>query len=143
MSHKQWSAVVMIAVQLAVVAWVVYDRSANPEQYGTLRDVAVQLAWAIGYAIVLNIITIIVVVILVSIARGEELKDERADERDRAIAARSLRNAYFVLSVGGLAALLTIAFAYSPIAALYVLFAAMALAALTDSVSQLVYYGRG
>lgn len=143
MSHKQWSAVAMIASQLLIIGWVVVDRSNNPEQYETLRDVAVQLAWAIGYAIVLNIIISILVVILVSIARGEELKDERADERDRAIAARSLRNAYFVLSIGALTALMTIAVGYSAVAALYILFGAMAVAALTDSVSQLAYYGRG
>jgi hypothetical protein len=99
--------------------------------------------WAIGFTVLFNIVAVIGMTIAVSIARRQEFRDERADERDRSIAAKSMRNAYFVGSVTGLAALLIFASAADPSLAIYMLFAGMLLAGAVDAASRLVYYWIG
>ena len=93
--------------------------------------------------IVFNILAAIGTAIVGSIVTRKEFKDEAADERDRAIYARSLRNAYFVVSVGGIATLLILAFGYDPAIAAYSVFIGGLLAGAAGAVSQLVYYRRG
>jgi formate/nitrite transporter FocA (FNT family) len=109
----------------------------------TVAQVSRTLLWAIAAMVVFNIVGTIVVTILVSIARREELKDEAADERDRAVQMRSMRNAYVALSIGAAGSLLLLALGFDPILAAYALFSALMLAGATDSASQLYYYRFG
>ena len=142
MSFKEWTAVVQIVGVILILGWVVLD-ALGGGALQPLQAVATKLAWAIGAVIVFNIAAIIVVAILVSIARREELKDEKADERDKSVAARSSRNGYMVCSIGAAAALIMVAFGLDPVIAIYALFVAPMLGGATDAVSQLVYYRLG
>jgi hypothetical protein len=81
--------------------------------------------------------------ILVSIARREEFKDERADERDQAVGLRGMRNAYFVASIAGVVTLFCLAFGVNPGGAAYALFGGLMLAGVVDAASRLVYYRIG
>ena len=143
MSFKQWSALVQLAAQALVAAWLVRDALRAETWPGPVSDVAEKLLWAVLFVIVFSIIANIVVAILVSIARGEEMKDERADERDKAVHARSMRNAYVVLSVGAGGALLLLALGVDPAVSAYALFGALIFASIADAASQLIYYRIG
>ena len=141
MSFKEWDAVIMIASGVVVSAWVLVQAVTDPAP--DLTAVAMRLVWAIGATIVVNIVAIIVTTILVSIARREEFKDEKADERDRAIGAKAMRNAYFVASITGLVCLLMLAFGVEPALAIYALFGGLMLAGVLDAASRLLYYRLG
>src|SRR5687767_4360953 len=124
MSFKEWEAAIQIASALVVTIWLVADATGPGIGDGTVASVAMRLLWAIGAVIVFNIVVIIVVAIFVSIARREEFKDEKADERDRAINASSSRNGYIVTSLGALAGLIGLAFGIDPVLGAYTLFGA-------------------
>jgi hypothetical protein len=142
MSFKEWTAVVQVVGVILVGGWVALDAigggAAQP-----LAAVAMKLVWTIGAVILFNIVAIIIVAILVSIAQRAELKDEKADERDRWVATRSSRNGYVVTSIAAALALVAVAFGVEPVLAIYALFAAPMLGGATDAVSQLVYYRLG
>ncbi len=95
MELKQWNAIIELAAQLVITAWLVF----NAGQAQTVAAVAAMLLWAGGAMIILTILGAIVVSILVNIARKEGRRGDRADERDRAIYAKSMRNAYFFVSI--------------------------------------------
>lgn len=139
MSFKEWTAVVQVAGVILIGGWVVLD-ALGGGWVQPLAAVAMKLLWTIGAVIVFNIVAIIVVAILVSIAQRAELKDEKADERDRLVATRSGRNGYVVTSLGAAIALGAVAFGAEPVVAIYALFAAPMLGGATDAISQLVYY---
>ena len=144
MTYKELTAVVQIVSVAVVACWVGLQMAGNPEVTASVPAAAMMLLWAIGISIVFNIAVLIVGTILVSIAQGREVKDERADERDRAITDRSMRNGYFVMSVGALVALLVLAFGnVPPVTAAYALFAVAMLGGAADAVSRLVYYRIG
>jgi formate/nitrite transporter FocA (FNT family) len=143
MTFKEWNAAIMLAGQALVTGWLVNDAMRVRALEPTVAQVSRTLLWAIAAMVVFNIVGTIVVTILVSIARREELKDEAADERDRAVQMRSMRNAYVALSIGGAGSLLLLALGFDPILAAYALFAALMLAGATDSASQLYYYRFG
>lgn len=143
MSFKEWTAVGQLVVQVLVVGWLVLDVMGGGAAGLTITDVAVRLCWAIVAMIGLNIALTILSVIVGSIVAGEELKDEKADERDIRIDAFSGRNGgYVTSSVAGLS-LLALALGVDPILAVYALFAAPMLGGTTDAVSRLVYYRIG
>jgi hypothetical protein len=141
MTYKELNAGVMILCGAGVAAWVAWQAATVPAP--DLESVAWRLLYAIGLNIIINIVLMILATIVVSIAQREELKDEGADERDRAIADKSLRNGYFALSIGGLAVIVTLAMGQGPIVAAYALFAALMIGGLIDPVSRLVYYRVG
>jgi len=141
MTYKELNAAVMILSGGAIAAWVVWQELVVPA--GDVQLLAQRLLWAIGITIVVNIVLMIVATIVVSIAQREELKDEGADERDRAITDRGMRNAYFVVSVGGLAVIVLLALGQGPIVTAYVLFGVLMVGGLTDPISRLVYYRIG
>jgi len=141
MTYKELNAAVMILSGAGIAAWVAFQAATAPAP--DLESVAWRLLYAIGLNIIINIALMIVATILVSIAQRSELKDERADERDRSISDRSLRNGYFAVSIGGLAVIITLAMGQGPIVAAYALFAVLMLGGLIDPVSRLVYYRVG
>jgi len=143
MSFKEWEAAIQIASALVVTIWLVADATGPGIGDGTVASVAMRLLWAIGAVIVFNIVVIIVVAIFVSIARREEFKDEKADERDRAINASSSRNGYIVTSLGALAGLIGLAFGIDPVLGAYTLFGAPMLGGVVAAASQLYYYRVG
>lgn len=143
MHYKEWNALVTLVGQVAIGVWFYRGAATHPEAYELLAGVAGKILWAIGYAIVLNIAGIILVSILVAIFSGRELKDERSDERDWAVGARSMRNAYLVLSLGALATVIAWASGADPISAAFVLFGAMMLGGAADAASRLFYYRVG
>lgn len=141
MSYKEWNAVIMVAGSVAIAIWVTVDALVNP--VSEVSVIAGRLVWAIGFTVLFNILAVIGMTIVVSIARRQEFKDERDDERDVAITAKSMRNAYFVASITGLVALIIFASAADPGLAIYVLFAGLLLAGAIDAGSRLVYYWIG
>lgn len=142
MSFREWQSVISLAVSALVVAWLAFDLASGGTG-GSVAEVAMRLVWAIVAMILLNIVAAIAFVILVSIVQRQEWKDEKADERDRAVEARSMRNAYFVASGGGALTLLALAFGVAPSFGAYALFAALLAGGLTESISRLVYYRIG
>ena len=138
MTYKELNAAVMILSGAGIAAWVAWQALSDPAP--DLVSVAWRLLYAIGFTIIINIVLIILATIVVSIARREELKDERADERDRDINDRRMRNSYFSLSVGGLGVIVSMALGQGPIVAAYGLFAVLLIGGLIDPISRLVYY---
>jgi len=142
MSFKQWTAVVYLVVQVMVLAWVAVGIATD----GPAASVA-EAAWtfvlAIAAMIAVNIVAMIAFVITTRIAGRSDLRDEAADERDRDVAARSMRNAYHVASTGGALTLVLFAWGVDPVTAVCFLFATLMVAAATDIISQLVYYRTG
>lgn len=143
MSFKEWTAVGQLVGQVLIVGWLVWDALNGGATGLDINAIAVRLCWAIVAMIVLNIVLTIVSVIVGSIIAGRELKDEKADERDIAIDARSSRNAYYVTSGAAALSLLALALGADPTFAVYALFAAPMLGGTTDAVSRLVYYRIG
>jgi hypothetical protein len=143
MSYKEWNAGILLVASALISAWVAYDATVG----GTLSAPVSQLAQTLIYAILIsigfNIAAVIVVTIVVSIVRREQFRDERADERDKAVTAKSMRNAYLALSVGGAVTLAMLAWGPGGTIPIYVLFAALMLANATDSASRLYYYRVG
>jgi hypothetical protein len=142
MSFKQWNAVFMLIGAIAIGIWLIYDTVSAGHSTG-VAAVAAKLLWAGLVMIVFDILAAIGTAIVGSIVTREEFKDERADERDKAVYARSMRNAYFVVSIGGLATLFILAFGYDPVFAAYTVFIAGLLAGAAGAISQLVYYQLG
>ncbi|HEV2518811.1 MAG TPA: hypothetical protein VGV07_26425 [Devosia sp.] len=141
MSYKEWEAVVGIIASIVIAAWVIFEALTNPP--ATVVTVASRLLWAILYGVLFNIAAMIVTAILVSIARRSEFKDEKADERDKAVGLRAMRNGYVIASITGIATLFYLAFGADPALAAYVLFGGLMLAGLVDSTSRLIYYRIG
>jgi hypothetical protein len=143
MSFKQWNAVMMLATAVLISGWLLYDLTAHPVPAAGVAAVAQKLLWAGLWMILINIAAAIGTAIVGSIVTRKEFKDEAADERDRAIYARSLRNAYFVVSVGGIVTLFALALGYDPTVAAYAVFFGGAAAGAAGAISQLVYYRIG
>ncbi|MEQ1770611.1 MAG: hypothetical protein ABL879_12300 [Devosia sp.] len=139
MSSKQIEAWVMVLGSVFISLWMVW-KTLGAGVPATASGAAWEVLWAIGYVIVFNIVAMIAGVILVSIAQREEVKDERADERDRFINARSMGTAYFVSSIGVLAVLVWLAFGLGPNLVPYALFAVGMAAGAASAVSKLVLY---
>ena len=141
MTFKEMNAAVMLLGAVVISVWVLKDAVGDPTL--TLSAVAARLCWAILASIVFNIVAIIIFTILISIAQGREFKDEAADERDRLVGAKAMRNAYVVASLAGLAALIVWALGYEVTTGVYVLFGGLMLAGAADGASRLVYYRIG
>jgi hypothetical protein len=127
MSFKEWTAVVQLAGQAVVTVWLVYDATHLAAVYWTIPSVATKLLWVIGFMVLFNIAGLILVSIGVAIARREEFKDERPDERDQTVFNKSNRNAYHTVSAGGLVTIVFLATGQDPVLGLYVLFAILML----------------
>ena len=144
MSFKELTAWVQIIGAVVIGGWLINDAfnggitSAMP-----LSAIAMKLLWAIGAVIVFNIVGIIIAAILVSIAQGAEIKDEKADERDRSISTRSERNGYVVTSIAAALTLGAVAFGAEPMTAVVALFVAPMVGGVVSAGSQLVYYRVG
>lgn len=141
MTYKEWEAAIMVLGAAVISIWVTYQAINSPLHQ--LDALAARLVWAIAYVVLFNIAATIVVTILISAARREEFKDERADERDRFVGARSMRNGYLICSIGGAGSLLLLAIGAEPTIAIYVLFGGLMLAGAADAVSRLYYYRVG
>jgi len=141
MTFKEMNAGVMLLSVVTISAWVLVGASGDPG--ATVPEVAARLCWAMLASVVFNIVAMIFFAILVSIAQGQELKDERADERDHAVSARAMRNAYVVASASGAAGIILWAFGFDFTIGIYVLFAGLMLAGATDAASRLYYYRVG
>lgn len=141
MTYKELNAAVMALCGIGVAGWVAFQAVTDP--VADLESVAWRLLYAIGLNIVINIVLMVLATIVVSVAQRQELKDEQADERDRAITDKSLRNGYFAVSIGGLAVIVALALGQGPIIAAYALFAALMVGGLIDPLSRLVYYRIG
>lgn len=141
MTYKEMNAAVMLVNAVVVSICVLMTAVGMPE--ASVAEVAQLLCWAILAAIVLNIVAVIVFTILMSIAQGSELKDERSDERDHAVHAKAMRNAYFAASIGGALALVVWAMGGEVALGVYVLFGGLMLAGAIDGASRLFYYRIG
>jgi small-conductance mechanosensitive channel len=143
MTYKEWVAVIQLVGLAVLMGWLGYEVMNGGLRDGTVAVVAAKLAWAVLAIIVFNIVATIVVTIIVSIVQRQALKDEKDDERDQAIIARSSRNAYFVTSLSAGACLVLLALGVDPVLGAYALFGAPMLGGAADAVSRLVYYRIG
>ena len=141
-THKEISAAVMVVSAIVISAWVAWE-AMSAGVAATVPEAAWKMLWAIGYSIGFNIVAVIVGVIVVSIIEREELKDEAADERDRLVNGKAMRNGYFVLSIGVLGVLIWQALGLDAVLAPYVLFGISMLAGAVFAASQLIYYRFG
>ena len=139
MSVKEISAAASVLGAVVISLWVWWD-AANAGVPAEMSGVAWKMLWAIGYVIVFNIIAVIIGTILVSIAQREEVKDERADERDRLIGGRAMTAGYMVMSIGVLGVLIWTATGLAPNLVPYALFGVSMLAGAAHGVFQLVFY---
>jgi uncharacterized membrane protein len=141
MTFKEMNAGVMLLSVLAISGWVAMQGIGDPA--ATVSAVAARLGWAILASMVFNMAAVIVFSILVGIAQGQELKDERADERDHAVNARAMRNAYVVASASGAVAIVLWALGVPVTLGIYALFGGLMLAGATDAASRLYFYRVG
>lgn len=141
MTYKEMNAAVMLLSTVVISGWVVLGTVGDPA--AGVPELAARLCWAMLASVVFNIVAVIVFTILVSIAQGQELKDERSDERDHAVSARAMRNAYVVASASGAAGIFFWALGFDFTVGMHVLFAGLMLAGATDAVSRLYYYRVG
>jgi hypothetical protein len=143
MTFKDLTAIAQLLTGAAAIWWLGQDAANGGLVGATAASTAQKLLWVIGAVILANIVVTIIGAILVSIAQREELKDEKDDERDRLIQAKSQRDGYFAASVLGALALIPLAMGVDPLLAVYGLFAAPMAGGLVSAVSQLVYYRIG
>ena len=140
MTQRELEAWVMVLGAIVISGWVWWDSSRNGVP-GDLSGAAWKMVWAVGYTIVFNIIAMIVGNILFAIVTGgRELADEKADERDRLINSKAMRNGYFVMSIGVLGVLIWQGLGLPPTLGPYALFGICMLAGAIYAASQLVYY---
>jgi hypothetical protein len=123
-----------------VISWWLWSKTAAAGLPESASGAAWEVLWTIGYVIAFNIAAMIVGVIVVSIAQREEVKDERADERDRLIGGKSHAVAYFVLSIGVLGVLIWQAIGLADNLTPYALFAVSMLAGVASAIAKLVLY---
>lgn len=142
MSYKEVYAAVMLLSAVLISAWIAFDTAANGFA-ATSSEAAVRMLWGVGYTVAFNVVAMIVAAIVFSIIQREELKDERADERDRIVASKAMRNGYFVLSVGVLGVLIWQALGLGAAHVPYALFGISMLAGGVFAGSQLLYYRIG
>ena len=142
MSYKEVNAAVMLLSAVLVSAWIAFDTAAKGFA-ATSAEAAVRMLWGVGYTVAFNIVAVIVATIAFALIRREQLKDERADERDRLVASNAMRNGYFVLSVGVLGVLIWQALGLDAALVPYALFGVSMLAGGVYAGSQLVYYRIG
>ncbi|HZY69283.1 MAG TPA: hypothetical protein VFE52_11880 [Devosia sp.] len=143
MSQRELEAVVMVLSAVVISAWVGWD-AAGGGVPATLSAAAWKMVWAVGYSIGFNILAVIVGhIVFAIVTNGGKVDDERADERDRMIAARSMRNAYFVLSIGVAGVLIWQALGLPAELGPYALFGISQLAGGAFALSQIIYYRVG
>lgn len=140
MTQKELEAWVMVLSTIVISGWVASDALGN----GVPADVsgaAWKMVWAIGYSVLFNIIAVIVGhIVFAIITGGSEMSDERADERDRLINGKAMRNGYFVLSIGVLGVLIWQALGLPAELGPYALFGISMLAGGIFAASQILYY---
>ncbi|MBB4051628.1 Cu/Ag efflux pump CusA [Devosia subaequoris] len=139
MTSKEMMAWVQLLGVVVVCGWLAWD-ALNGGAVGTTAAIAQKLLWAVGAMVGFNIVGAIIGTILVSIAQREELKDEPADERDHAVAARSLRNSGIVTSIVAALALIPLALGVDANLAIYALFVAPVIGGTINAASELYYY---
>lgn len=139
MTFKEMMAGVQLLGVVAIGGWLGWD-ALNGGATGTTAEVATKLLWAVGGMIGFNIVGTIIGAILVSIAQGAELRDEPADERDHAVAARSLRNSGIATSILAALALIPLALGVDANLAIYALFVAPVVGGTINALSELYYY---
>lgn len=143
MSQKEREAVIQLVGLVLIVGWLIYDGLAGGFAETGFAAVAMRLVWAIVAMIVFNIAAMVLMMIGIGIITRTEPKDEKPDERDDSIGARSLRNGGGVTASFAALSLIALAFGADPIFAVYALFAAPVLGGATDAVSRLIYYRIG
>ena len=102
------------------------------------RAVLVLIGWSIGIAIVVNV----AFAILRPLLTGEK-SDDRRDERDRDIDRRSLTWAWYLLSFGLLAVIISLAFGDTAFNAMNMVLALCVLSEAFRDAAKLILYRRG
>lgn len=143
MSYKEWTAIVQLLGGAIVSIWLVLEVMGTGLGDGTTSGLAIKLLWALGAVIAFNIIGVIITTILVSIAQGEALKDEPADERDEKVDTRSSRIGYVVTSILAALTLIPLAMGVTPSLAVLMLFLAPFGGGLAHAAAQLIFYRLG
>ena len=115
MSMKEWTPIIQLVGVVLVAGWLLIDGLGGGFSATDFAEVAMRLVWVIVAAIVFNIVATILVAIGVGIATRAEFKDEKADERDIAIDAKSMRNGGVITSSVAALSLVAIAFGVVPI----------------------------
>lgn len=139
MTFKEMMAGVQLLGVVVVGGWLVWD-GVNGGATGTTTEIAIKLLWAVGAMVAFNVVGTVVGTILVSIVQGQELRDEPADERDHAVAAKSLRNSGIATSILAALALIPLAMGVDVNLAVYALFVAPVVGGTINALSELYYY---
>lgn len=139
MTFKEMMAGVQVLGVVLVGGWLIWD-GVNGGTTGTTAEIAIKLLWAVGAMIAFNVVGTVVGTILVSIVQRQELRDEPADERDHAVAARSLRNSGIATSILAALALIPLALGVDVNLAVYALFVAPVVGGTINALSELYYY---
>ena len=143
MTQKELEAWVMVLSAIVISGWVAWDATSGGVP-GDVSGAAWKMVWAVGYSVLFNIIAVIVGHIVFAIfTGGREITDEKADERDRLINSKGMRNGYFVLSIGLLGVLIWQGLGLPPELGPYALFGISMLAGGTYAASQVFYYRFG
>ena len=164
MSYQEKRTITSIfAGILVLAAYLMY--AFNPDRLGRLaagdlKPWAVTMLIFIGIGVVATIIIQIVFHIMLSISiavkakiRDQECDDmeiERSinsemveDERDKIIELKSSRIGFFVAGFGFMGALASLAFNYSPVVMLNILFITFSVGSILEGIAQVVLYRKG
>lgn len=136
MHLKQWNAVMELTAQALAVVWVLLNMGKATD----LQSTAAMLLWAGGIIVVMSVVGAITVSILIGMARRDGRREDRADERDRVIFGKAMRNAYVPASLAGFVTLIALAAGWDATSAIYILFFGGMVAGAIEAVSTLVYY---
>ena len=164
MSYQEKRTIASIFTGILVLAaYLMY--AFNPERLsrlasGDLKSWAITMLVFIGIGVVAAIIIQIVFHIMLSISmaikakiQDQECDDKEIeksinsemveDERDKMIELKSSRIGFIVAGFGFMGALASLAFNYSPVVMLNILFITFSVGSIFEGIAQLVYYRKG
>ena len=139
MTSKEMTAWVQLVGVALILGWLARDALTGGAA-ASATEIAVKMLWSVGALVAFNIVGTVLGTILVSILQREALENGPADERDHAVAARSLRNSGIATSILAALALVPLALGVDAKFAVYALFVAPVIGGTVNAVSELYYY---
>ena len=147
MSYEEKNITISLVNSLLILGFYVVNM-VQIYQQEVLDSVAIFTLWAsviilaIVTSIISSILTYIVLEIIRTIATQEE-EQHFADERDKLIALKGTRNAYFIFSIGALLAMGSLIFNKNPMVMFSALTFCFFFADILGDISKIYLYRRG
>ncbi len=147
MSYQERNITVSLISTLLIFGFYLI-RMFQMHQEGNLNSNNVFSLWGtiIVLGIIVNIVSTIITQIVLSIIHMVKTNEEEsfiADERDKLIELKGIRNSYFVFIAGVLLSMGTLVFDMSPLMMFVLLILSGFAAAIINDISQLYFYRRG